>query len=601
MADIEKKTSNGVNFGTNLEITENILRILTLLEQRLNQVARKNYHNRSQYPEIFFEIESSLHAIRTWIQDFRFFCGVATFGPMLIVCIEELSVLIESFFDMATPMKGKKKTKRNILFQEQKRKRESIRKMLNHVKKKVENIDSCDASIGCELEEALVKSFQHHLEGGYRNRIRPSVSKRGEKTYVFPWSDKKDYLKLVGNRNRFKKEVADNLESCAHTTGHKDSCKQPKKYVLAGFRSTARKTLMEGGEQENFPIRMVKCVDCGQRFSMIPSFLPREKHFGINLIGNIIRIITLRGGSLHAAMESFDLTGGSIKSRQTILNWLRWFGTLHPAEVLVRAGVKGSGYFQEDEGFEKESGFRTYTAVMVDPENLLVWHLDYLDHVDEESLVSSFKNFLERINFKVLGVTKDKWAASTNALKTVCRQLWIGFCHRHCLRKFRDRLSQYQKETGCADKEVNKLYQDFKKALNAGSSKTSLEVQVNFLKDEAFNHPLLRQVLDEVKKNAAYYASHKIRRGIKKTTSIADNFLKIVKRKLRQVESFREEESAGLLFRAMANVRNFVPFTSGSKNAHKSPFMLAGGETHDLPWVQVMNMHNAFLFTENAA
>ena len=42
MADIEKKTSNGVNFGTNLEITENILRILTLLEQRLNQVARKN-------------------------------------------------------------------------------------------------------------------------------------------------------------------------------------------------------------------------------------------------------------------------------------------------------------------------------------------------------------------------------------------------------------------------------------------------------------------------------------------------------------------------------------------------------------------------------
>ena len=152
--------------------------------------------------------------------------------------------------------------------------------MLNHVKKKVENIDSCDASIGCEQEEALVKSFQHHLDGGYRNRIRPSVSKRGEKTYVFPCSNKKDYLKLVGNRNRFKKEVADNLESCAHTTGHKDSCKQPKKYVLAGFRSTAPKTLMEGGEQENFPIRMVKCVDCGQRFSMIPSFLPREKHFG---------------------------------------------------------------------------------------------------------------------------------------------------------------------------------------------------------------------------------------------------------------------------------------------------------------------------------
>ncbi|MCP4105856.1 MAG: hypothetical protein GY749_10015 [Desulfobacteraceae bacterium] len=55
--------------------------------------------------------------------------------------------------------------------------------------------------------------------------------------------------------------------------------------------------------------------------------------------------------------------------------------------------------------------------------------------------------------------------------------------------------------------------------------------------------------------------------------------MKIVKRKLRQAESFRDQECAGTLFRAMANVRNFVPFMSGAKNAHKSPFMIAQGET----------------------
>ncbi|MFH0924193.1 MAG: hypothetical protein V1872_02280, partial [bacterium] len=54
------------------------------------------------------------------------------------------------------------------------------------------------------------------------------------------------------------------------------------------------------------------------------------------------------------------------------------------------------------------------------------------------------------------------------------------------------------------------------------------------------------------------------------------------------------------LFQAMANTRNFVPFLSGAKNAHKSPFMLAEGNTHDLPWIQVMNFHNAFLFSKNA-
>jgi hypothetical protein len=121
------------------------------------------------------------------------------------------------------------------------------------------------------------------------------------------------------------------------------------------------------------------------------------------------------------------------------------------------------------------------------------------------------------------------------------------------------------------------------------------------LKQKEFNHPLLSSVLDELKKNAVYYTAHKIRSGIKMTTSIVDNFLKIVKRKLRQVESFRDKECTRLLFKAMANVRNFVPFLTGAKNAHKSPFILAGGEDYDLPWIQAMNVHNAFLFLENAA
>ena len=66
-----------------------------------------------------------------------------------------------------------------------------------------------------------------------------------------------------------------------------------------------------------------------------------------------------------------------------------------------------------------------------------------------------------------------------------------------------------------------------------------------------------------------------------------------------QVESFRDPEYTRFTFRAMGNVRNFLPFLSGAKNAHKSPFMLADGETFDLPWIQTMNVHNAFLLTEN--
>jgi len=111
---------------------------------------------------------------------------------------------------------------------------------------------------------------------------------------------------------------------------------------------------------------------------------------------------------------------------------------------------------------------------------------------------------------------------------------------------------------------------------------------------------ILKKRLAELKENTTHYTAHKNRKGITKTTSIVDNYLKGIKRKLKQIESFRDKRWASIFFRAHANIRNFVPFLPGAKNAHKSPFELASGKTYDLPWIQTMNVHNAFLFTENA-
>ena len=118
--------------------------------------------------------------------------------------------------------------------------------------------------------------------------------------------------------------------------------------------------------------------------------------------------------------------------------------------------------------------------------------------------------------------------------------------------------------------------------------------------EPAFDHPAVAGVIGELEKSAVHYTVYKRRNGIKRTTSLVDSFLKTVKRKLRQAESFRDPNWATLLLRAMANVRNFVPFMSGAKNAGKSPFVLANGSTYDLPWSQVMNVHNAFLFAEES-
>ncbi|MDM8525937.1 DUF6431 domain-containing protein [Desulfococcaceae bacterium HSG8] len=586
--------------SVNAELLTNILRILSMLEKELDRTARRNYHNRNQYPQIFFQAESCLNALRSWIKKYGTFCSLPVFSELTAVCLREIGDLIGQLITVCVPVKGKRGAKKARLIRERRRLEKSVDKMIGHIIKYLAASETDETLIESELTKALTEAFEAHCSREHEKAVRFSVSARGDKSYIFPWSDISAYPAFVGNRELFRSEVVDKLSACEHVTGHKPTCECQKKYRLRGWRSSERKTIMEGGEQHRFPIRMIECADCGQRFSLIPSFLPREKHFGIDIIGHAVRGILLFGHSLRGCLETFRLTGSKLKSRQTVLNWLRWFGTLHPATILIRAGAKSSGYFQEDEGFEKESGLRTYTVAMVDSGNLLVWHPDYVDHADAETLANSFEKFVERIDFKIIGVTKDRWKPATDALKTVCNRLWIGFCHLHCLGKFRRALSEYQKETGCSSKKTGDLYKKFGEASDSATSAVNLKIKIGLLRDEAFNHPLLRRVLNQVIEDGACYTCRKRRKGIKKTTSLADNFLKTVKRKLRQVQSFRDRECTEILFRAMANVRNFVPFMSGAKNAHKSPFMLAQGKTYDLPWVQVMNVHNAFLFTENA-
>jgi len=174
----------------------------------------------------------------------------------------------------------------------------------------------------------------------------------------------------------------------------------------------------------------------------------------MDIIGEIVRSACLFGNTVRGLFEITGICGRKLKSIRTVMNRIKRMGFNHPAEILTRAGVKVSGYFQEDEGFEKEPDLRTYSVVMADSENMSVWHMDYVDHVDEETLCESFEKFVEKIAFTVIGVTKDKWRPSTKALKSVFHRIWIGFCHRHFLKKLWCALSDWRKDTGCDHKEV---------------------------------------------------------------------------------------------------------------------------------------------------
>jgi len=599
--DITQNSEQDV-YIENENILNNFFRCLTMLEKALERLARHNFHNRSQYPEIYSDIENALCSVRVWIEGHRLFSGFATFQNLLTVFITSLADQIRELIRTCRPVRGKKAGKKSLRQRQGERLCGSIYSMICHLLRYPENLVKFGRPMGAGFEKVLPGSFEKHCLGSHERHRRRQVSRRGEKTLIFPWGEGDEYHNLMTDKKLFREKVVSRLGDQVHMTGHRTGCGCDKVYKMCGFRSEPRRIVMPGGKKQEFRIRMVRCADCGQKFSLLPSFIPREKHFSIDIIGHVIRDLVLFSESISGVLENVsNLCGRKIKSRQTLFNWLQWMGTHHPATLLTRSGVTGSGYFQEDEGFEKEPDLRTYTAVLIDPKTMTVWHIDYTDRVDEETLTSSFEKFVRKIDFKVLGISKDGWKPATDALKSVFHGVWIGFCHLHCLKKMSQALRIWQKETGGDDSETRRLYEKFKKVLKTATSEGSMRAKLTSLNDKVFEHPLLKKRVDDLRENAVRYTSHKKRNGITETTSMADNFLKIIKRKLRQVSSFRDKNYAKIFFQATANIRNFVPFMSGAKNAHQSPFMLAGGETYDLLWAQVMNMHNAFLFTDNAS
>ncbi len=580
---------------------QDMLRRLSQLKKTVGRLVRRAFSSRDQYPDIFSRIEQDLERLRAWIRAYRDFWRLPAFQHVLNEGLQSLHNLIRQIQKTCQPDVKPGKRQKSRLWQTYRKQCRALEKMLT-------------GSPGSPPASTFTgRIFEVALEGALRTalaRLQPDlpahmtgpVSQRGERTIVFPCGQLTGYHEMVRDARRFRHDVLEPLEQLMQKQGHGPCCHASPHYKLIGYRAQSRKPVVSGGQQVEVPIRMIQCTTCDAKFSLLPSFLAREKHVALDIIGHIVRKLTLCEQSLQSTLLDLEMLIPGGHSKQTLLDWVAWFGTLHPATILTRAGVSGTGYFQEDEGVEKEAGLRTYTVAMVEPATLLVWHLDYVDHVDAETLTASFEAFVKQIDFSVFGVTKDKWLPSTQALKQVFHGLWIAFCHRHELKKWRQAFAAYQEAVQCTVAERQRLYQRLKTVLDRAESGTVLRLKLRGLEQEeaAFRHPILQVRLTTLQANAARYTCHHKRHGLTKTTSIVDNFLKNVKRKLRQVESFRDQTCTRTFFRAMATVRNFVPFFPGAKNAHHSPFMLAQGETYDVPWAQVMNIHNAFVFTANA-
>ncbi len=79
MSIVEEKFQNEQQkiSDKNAEVLSNFFRCLTMLETTLERLARHRWYRKNQYPEIYFEILSTICWLRTWAKDYKVFSGIS--------------------------------------------------------------------------------------------------------------------------------------------------------------------------------------------------------------------------------------------------------------------------------------------------------------------------------------------------------------------------------------------------------------------------------------------------------------------------------------------------------------------------------------------
>lgn len=185
-----------------LHMINNIKRILTGLENALDRLGRKCFHNQTQYPKVFFDIEDCINIIRTWIQENEIFGLLQVFYISLSELIQEIAKLIQELWGNCKPKAGKKgifKAQRN---REINKIYQSIEAMMNNIVSHIVAFKNKAISMSIAFEEGVMRSLHRTFTIKIKNKIADLVSQRGKQTYIFPWNAPDSYHSLIGNKKK---------------------------------------------------------------------------------------------------------------------------------------------------------------------------------------------------------------------------------------------------------------------------------------------------------------------------------------------------------------------------------------------------------------
>ncbi len=124
--------------------------------------------------------------MRLRIEGHRLFSGFVTFQNLLSILMKSPADQIRELIETVRPARGKKTVKKSLRHRQGERLCSSIGSMIGHLFRYPDKLVKFGKPMGAEFEKALLGSFENHCLGSHEQHRYSQVSRRGEKTLIFP-------------------------------------------------------------------------------------------------------------------------------------------------------------------------------------------------------------------------------------------------------------------------------------------------------------------------------------------------------------------------------------------------------------------------------
>jgi len=403
-------------------------------------------------------------------------------------------------------------------------------------------------------------------------------------------------------------EVADSIDWGHLGDGHHPGCPRLLQFTYHG--SYSRQLQLYRGTWIDISIPRVQCLDCEAVFTIQPSFVVRYKRQHTDAIEKLMTLLFIAEDSYRfaAVSQAFAIdeeqkgTWNALQATEPLTiapralwRLVQWFGQLSPAQLNLALGVDPPQRIISDEKHATENGDKAYIPVTLTPKDALIWWIDYLHSVSEEELAASLERFQglnERLE-SIIAATMDGWEPTQNAFRAVFEGITIQECHLHALMNLGTNLATYKrrrKDAGrpVSEKEEQEIRDAFVKVLKAPSPE-EYEQALQEL-PQVFDSPPLDRRKRSLQTKQALFQAWISDEKVAVVTTFLDQCLKFLARKLDNMQTFRNPESALRTLNAWAITRNCWRFLKGALREGLCPLELAGATFDGIPWMQWVNL-----------